>query len=1162
MKTWAILGMFSAAGLQVLGQCPTADFSLPTDFCAGQQVSFNSAVQNAVQYTWDFCDGSIRNTPIVQTTQVIGQLSNPFDLEIINDNGNFFALVANLGSGAITKLSFGSSMENAPTVVDLGNFGLISGALGAGLWKEAGNWYGLVATNPGDVFLLSFGNSLDNLPTANKIPGISLPNHRHIKILKDGSNVVALIAGGSSGKISILDFGTTIQNVPTLTTLTVPNGGFLTGLDVYANCNTRFVVVSGYSSGIHVLSFPSNFISGFGSSARFAQSTPMGLSIINNENKFSLLVSSESEGLVRFDLGSDLMNAVPQKTIFGFFSSFNQTYGFQIIKSGSQYYGAGVNFSNSYLTVVKFPKNCGLSSSFANNLNPAITYSGNGTYSVSILAEGANGEQVVASKSLEVNYGGLLDFTTINQCANQSVNFIPSNVPNGTTATTWNFGDLQASALMAPPHVYSSAGSYTASLTIQNGSGCTKTISKVVDIFNEPIPSFSLPSGSTTCTNQIFSFKNTTVFDLGNTPTWAWSVDGISTSSLTDLTYSFPTQGDHAVSLRASIPGCSNTVTNTFTIQQVGILVDFQANQFCLGQSTIFVNTSSDLSGTFAWNFGDGNNSASVSPSHNFSAAGSYPVTLSVTNGAGCQNSKQISVAIHPNPSPDFYIDLPPFSCSGSVTQFHDATPPTSDGNIVHWSWDFNDGTGATSTQQNPQHTYMVAGTYQVSLTAKTNFGCEATVQQPIEIADSPLPDFSLSPACLNKGTTFKSLNAQGIASWQWTIGNSMYSIPEPIHTFTSPGTFQAMLVVVGYNGCEGLTTKNVVVNAQPALDFGASNVCAGQPTLFSGTMGGTDSPKTWAWDFNGSPGTGSPVSFSFPTSGAKTVKMTVNTQAGCDYSLTKNVVIAPTPEATFTTAPAFGAPPLVVQFTNTTQNASSFSWDFGFNSNTSTSTNPTFTYTEVGDYLVQLTAMNGAGCADTFTQIVNVMVPSYDLAIENLIIQQSGSSGSKIPIIIVKNNSNVSVASADVWITGSTGLRVKSNMTLSLLPGASQQFAIPMEVFTNEKFLCVELDVANDADVTNNMVCQNLVDGAVLVAPYPNPTTGVFWVEALLTQPGSGTLRIADGVGRTVFSETFKNLSEGMNRIEIDFSNQRPGLYLAIWNLNGKQTEFRFLLH
>jgi len=54
------------------------------------------------------------------------------------------------------------------------------------------------------------------------------------------------------------------------------------------------------------------------------------------------------------------------------------------------------------------------------------------------------------------------------------------------------------------------------------------------------------------------------------------------------------------------------------------------------------------------------------------------------------------------------------YSASNLTVDFTDNSTD-SDGSVMSWSWDFDDGT--TSTEQNPSHTYAAAGTYTASLT-------------------------------------------------------------------------------------------------------------------------------------------------------------------------------------------------------------------------------------------------------------------------------------------------------------------------------------------------------------------------------------------------------------------------------------------------------------
>jgi PKD repeat protein len=69
------------------------------------------------------------------------------------------------------------------------------------------------------------------------------------------------------------------------------------------------------------------------------------------------------------------------------------------------------------------------------------------------------------------------------------------------------------------------------------------------------------------------------------------------------------------------------------------------------------------------------------------------------------------------------------------------------------------------------------------------------------------------------------------------------------------------------------------------------------------------------------------------------------------------------------------GTAPSTVQFTNTSSNASSYSWDFGDNS-TSYLSSPSHTYNKGGVYTVTLTA-TGAGGTKMVTKTVNISTPT-----------------------------------------------------------------------------------------------------------------------------------------------------------------------------------------
>jgi len=217
-----------------------------------------------------------------------------------------------------------------------------------------------------------------------------------------------------------------------------------------------------------------------------------------------------------------------------------------------------------------------------------------------------------------------------------TVNFtdLSSNSP---TSWDWTFGDGGSSAAQNPSHEYTSDGDYTVSLTAENASGQdTETKTDYISV-SEPPPA--------------------PVADFSGTPL---SGDAPLTVNFTDLSSNSPTSWD--------------------------------------------------------WTFGDGGSSAAQNPSHEYTSAGDYTVSLTAENASGQDTETKtnyISVSEPPPPPPTADFSGTPTSGDAPLTvNFTDL----STGSPTSWDWTFGDG--GSSTAQNPSHEYTSAGDYTVSLTA------------------------------------------------------------------------------------------------------------------------------------------------------------------------------------------------------------------------------------------------------------------------------------------------------------------------------------------------------------------------------------------------------------------------------------------------------------
>ncbi len=138
---------------------------------------------------------------------------------------------------------------------------------------------------------------------------------------------------------------------------------------------------------------------------------------------------------------------------------------------------------------------------------------------------------------------------------------------------------------------------------------------------------------------------------------------------------------------------------------------------------------------TYSWNWGDGTAlGTGTAPSHTYALSGTYTVTLTTTDGWGkfTSVSKVLSL-IEPGtnvaPVPTFTVSCTALAC---LTNSFGTVDPN--GDVIRYSWNFGDGT-ALSTATSPAHTYLVAGTYPITLTVMDGWNKSAFITQNVTVA-------------------------------------------------------------------------------------------------------------------------------------------------------------------------------------------------------------------------------------------------------------------------------------------------------------------------------------------------------------------------------------------------------------------------------------------
>ena len=356
------------------------------------------------------------------------------------------------------------------------------------------------------------------------------------------------------------------------------------------------------------------------------------------------------------------------------------------------------------------------------------------------------------------------------------------------------------------------AGNYL--VTITDAKGCDTTAS--ININQPPQLVLSTTGNFYACINESVTFGASAT---GGVPPYTFNWDnGLGTGTSFNVTASTTTTYNVTVT---DANNCSDgPVSLTMAVYPaLSLTVTANPPAICDGGLNTLIATGTGGNGgpyTYTWDNGITGSPGTVTV---------YPhttTTYSVTVADNCTTpvtNSSVVVTVYPTPDVNFTADI--FSgCQPLIVNFTDLSTPT----IYSWSWNFGDPTSGfnnTSNQQNPTHIFNDYGLFTVSLSVTTSDGCKDSYiySNMIEVYPKPVPVFSAVP---NPGSTLNStiyFYDQSLYTyyWNWNFGepvspNNTATIPSPLHTYLSDGTFLVTLVAISDKGCIDSTSNNITI--------------------------------------------------------------------------------------------------------------------------------------------------------------------------------------------------------------------------------------------------------------------------------------------------------------------------------------------------------------
>jgi len=598
---------------------------------------------------------------------------------------------------------------------------------------------------------------------------------------------------------------------------------------------------------------------------------------------------------------------------------------------------------------------------------------------------------------ITVNPSPVAGFTSNSPVRANTTALFTNTSESGATSYYWDFGDgIGTSTAVSPTYVYTSTGMYVVTLIAYNDEGCSNTYTDTVTVISPSPFSITKTAVSSVVSGQPLTYT-IIVSNTGGTatssvvitdalPTGAFYVrcgGGACSQSGGVVTWSGLTIPAHStISVTFVVTACSGPLVNsaygvaswsegtkqlrggsraesvsstsegaiTTTVEAPNLAATFTPASISIpiDETATFTDTSTTDGSrivAWGWDFGDGETGSGQVVDHAYTAAGTYTVTLVVTDACGYADTMTLVDAVT--------VHQPALSIGKQAQVAVVGTPLTFTLTVTN-SDPLAEATGVVITDALPADaSYLWGGSF----------------------ADGEV-SWTVDEVAADGGSAQVTF---AVTTCQATITNAKYRVATSAQGVGSP--WGAPLVAP-------LDPPTIAASFDPA----PLSVVVGESIHFTDTSNTDGSPiVAWSWDFgDGETGSGQMISHTYAATGAYTVTLVVTD--ACGYADTVQVLsaatvvsaCAPVSGATIAFSPAAPVTGATVTFTGTVAVTSTspiaYAWNFGTPSTRrkiaqGTSSVVTHTYDVSGTYTVVMTATNGCG-EDVTSEIITVESP------------------------------------------------------------------------------------------------------------------------------------------------------------------------------------------
>ncbi len=498
------------------------------------------------------------------------------------------------------------------------------------------------------------------------------------------------------------------------------------------------------------------------------------------------------------------------------------------------------------------------------------------------------------------------------------------------------------------------AGNYT--VTVTNAAGCTSASSTNVVV--NANPTANATNGGPYCAGATIQLNS-----VGGTATDDWSGP---------LTYSAPNtqnptitgstvgmSGLYTVTV-TNAAGCTSASSTNVVVNANPIANATNTGPYCVG-STIQLNSVGG-SATDDWagpSYTQNNLQNPSIPGATLAMTGNYTVTL--TNAAGCTSTSSTLVTVNTTPVATA-TNTGPY-CVGGTIQLN-----STGGGTYSWAGPSSYSNGT----QNPSiggASLVMGGTYTVTVTLGGS--CTASSTTAVVVNANPTANpTNTGPYCAGASIQLNSIG--GSASDDWAgpsyTQNNMQNPTIPGSTVAMSGLYT--LTVTDVNGCIGVASTNVVVNANPTAN--ATNTgpyCVGG-TIQLNSVGGS-ATDDWAGPSYTQNDMQNPSISGATLAMSGNYTVTVTNAAGCTSASSTLVTVNTTPTATASNTGPYCVGG-TIQLNSTGGGTYSWAGPLTYSNGTQNPTLGPATAGMGGTYTVTVTLGGGCTASSTTAVVVN----------------------------------------------------------------------------------------------------------------------------------------------------------------------------------------------